>query len=337
LWFHRACTLLLLIATLLLGWASGPQRACAQAAQPAPMPAPAAKPTPSAEQRATKREYERTIRAALLEYQLAHWDEAAALFARAHALNPSARTLRGLGLAAFESRNYALALGYMRAALADPRRPLTREQRAELEQASARSASFVARVVLVLQPASATFTLDGNPAQLDAHQELLLDPGDHELLVSAPGHEQRSVLLRAAAGTSRRLAVALTPLSAPALTAAHEPEPGQLRYTWVAAAGVPVFGALALGIWLTGQGELGEIEDDCRAMGGCSEPEIARRADDAGLSSRATWTSVCLMLTGAAAGTAAALYLIESRAGDERAPSATLSVGPGAVALRGRF
>jgi len=322
-------------ATLVLCCAAGPQRARAQVAadqQPGAQPTP----LPPAEARALKREYERTIRAALLEYQLGHWDEAAALFGRAHALNPSARTWRGLGLAAFESRNYALALGYMRAALADPRRPLTAEQRKELERASARAESFVARVVLALEPADATFALDGNPAQLDAHRELLLDPGDHELLISAPGHEQRSVMLRAAAGTSRRLAIALTPLSQQTAAAA-EPEAGELRYTWVAAAGVPVFGALALGIWLSGQGELEDIEDECRAQGGCGDAEVARRADDAGLSSHATWTSVCLMLTGAAAGTAAALYLIESRDGAERTPSTTLSVGPGAVELRGHF
>ncbi|HMI92600.1 MAG TPA: hypothetical protein VK509_14595, partial [Polyangiales bacterium] len=243
-----------------------------------------------------------------------------------------------LGLAAFESRNYALALGYMRAALADSRRPLTAEQRKELERASARAESFVARVVLVLEPAGATFALDGNPAQLDPHGELLLDPGDHELLVSAPGHEQRSAMLRAAAGTSRRLAIALTPLAQPGVTAAGpEATGGGLRYTWVAAAGVPVFAALALGIWLDGQGELEDIEDACRARGGCNDAEVARRADDAGLSSHATWTSVCLMLAGAAAGTTAALYLIESQGSSEREPSTTLSLGPGAVELRGHF
>lgn len=331
---HHVLAALALSGVLIAGSAASPEPACAQAAA-------GAKPSaPTAEQRALKREYDRTIRAALLEYQLGHWDEAAALFARAHALNPSARTFRGLGLAAFESRNYALALGYMRAALRDTRRPLTAEQRRELERASARAEGFVARLVLALEPSNATFTLDGNPAQLDAHQELLLDPGDHELQLSAPGYEPRSMMLRAAAGTSRRLAVALAPLAQPGVgvATAAGPERGELRYTWVAAAGVPVFGALALAIWLSGQGELSEIEDACRARGGCSDAEVSQRVDDAGLSSHETWTSVSLMLTGAAAGTAAALYLIESHAGaEQRPPSTTLSIGPGAVELRGRF
>jgi hypothetical protein len=229
-------------------------------------------------------------------------------------------------------------LAYMRAALADTRHPLTAAQRVEMERASERATGFVARVVLELEPADATFTLDGNPAQLDPQRELLLDPGEHELLVSAAGHEQRSVALRAAAGTSRTLAIRLTPLSALAASGDSAAESAGLRLTWVAAASVPVFASLALGIWVGGQGELDDIERDCRAAGGCSDLEVARRVDDAGLDARATWTNVFLMLTVASAGTAGVLYVIESDGGGgERGPGATVGVGPGAVSLRGRF
>src|SRR5262245_59777470 len=79
------------------------------------------------------RSYDQTIESALNEYRLGNWEEATALFTQAHALRPSARTLRGMGLSEFENRKYVSALVHCTAALADPRNPLNDEQRAELE------------------------------------------------------------------------------------------------------------------------------------------------------------------------------------------------------------
>src|SRR5689334_12069641 len=68
--------------------------------------------------------YEALIEAALTEFGAGHWEEARALFRQAHASFPNARTLRGMGMASFELRDYPEALGELGAALTDDRRPL---------------------------------------------------------------------------------------------------------------------------------------------------------------------------------------------------------------------
>ncbi len=50
--------------------------------------------------------YRAAIDAAVQEYELNHFEESREQFARAHALNPNARTLRGLGVADFELRRW---------------------------------------------------------------------------------------------------------------------------------------------------------------------------------------------------------------------------------------
>src|SRR5690349_17885891 len=104
----------------------------ASAQAPAPTSAPA-QPAPAQPASPGDRDYDATIESALNEYRLGNWDEATALFVRAHALRPSARTLRGMGLSEFENRKYVLALVHCSAALSDARNPLNTEQRGELE------------------------------------------------------------------------------------------------------------------------------------------------------------------------------------------------------------
>jgi hypothetical protein len=320
------------LLSLLLGLVGGPRlsHARAQAAQSGPQ-------TSLAGERDVEREYQRAIATALSEYQLEHWDEAEALFARAHALKPSARTERGIGLAAFENRKYALAVSHLHSALVDSRRPLTARQRKEVERALAQASTFVARMTVSVEPQNAALTLDGGPLLLAADGELLLDPGEHELVASAPGHEQRSVRIEAAGGMRRAVQIRLRSFLQLNGEAAQAEQPG-LRWTWVAAAGVPVFGALALGFWLSGQDQLDDIAAACRVKAGCSEGEIAQRVDHANLHAHATWTNVFLALTIAAGGSAATLFAIESGAdGSERAPAAAIVVAPGAVTVQGRF
>lgn len=45
-------------------------------------------------------EYEQLVDKGIAEYRAGHWEESRSLFEQAHAINPNARTLRGLGLAA---------------------------------------------------------------------------------------------------------------------------------------------------------------------------------------------------------------------------------------------
>lgn len=139
---------------------------------------------------AQERDYAETIREALAEFDVGHFEESLALFRVAHALRPSARTLRGLGNCSFELRHYVDAVGYYQASLASTENPLTPEQRAEVEGLLGRARVFVGTYHLVVTPPEATVTVDGRAA---TSRELLLDIGDHSVSVAAPGRETRTV------------------------------------------------------------------------------------------------------------------------------------------------
>jgi tetratricopeptide (TPR) repeat protein len=80
--------------------------------------------TPDADAR-----YRSTLKDALAEYDANHFEEARVLFRRAHEINPNARTLRGIGMASFELRDYVAAVRTLSAALVETRKPLSAEQR----------------------------------------------------------------------------------------------------------------------------------------------------------------------------------------------------------------
>src|SRR6478752_515129 len=82
-----------------------------------------------------KRKYDVTVKNAVTEYAAGNWGEARVLFARAHEMEPSARTFRGLGLCDFELRRYVEAISELEAALSDKRKPLTTAQRQEIQTA----------------------------------------------------------------------------------------------------------------------------------------------------------------------------------------------------------
>ena len=130
-------------------------------------------------------EYLRTVTEAIAEYRLGNWSEAEALFRRAHELNPNARTLRGMGLAAYENRTYVRAVTLLREALEDNRQALSSKQRTEVEQTIERASRFVARYEVSLDPDFATLQVAGNPATLDPSGELWLDRHRRESLSSA--------------------------------------------------------------------------------------------------------------------------------------------------------
>src|SRR5215510_11512113 len=72
-------------------------------------------------------EFDSLIGEAVREFAAENFVEARSLFERAHALEPNARTLRALGLCAFELKQYTQAASELDAALKDLRKPLTPE------------------------------------------------------------------------------------------------------------------------------------------------------------------------------------------------------------------
>jgi len=152
---------------------------------------------------------------AVAEYDQGHYAEAQALFRRAHELAPSARTLRGLGMAAFELRQYVTALRALEAALVATERPLTAEQRTHVEDLLARTRVFVTTIVVHLSPTDSTLRIDGSPQDLGPDGEIVLNPGSHTFVFEHPGRQTRTLDMVLEAAAQREISVALEVPPAP--------------------------------------------------------------------------------------------------------------------------
>jgi tetratricopeptide (TPR) repeat protein len=156
--------------------------------------------------------YQRLIAQALEEFQRSNWDEAEGLFAQAHRIHPNARTLRGVGIAAFEARRYVRALEYLRNALRSVSNPLTDDQRVEVSSAIERAERYVATLELTLEPPDADVRVNGEPlASTGAARTAQVDPGLVQVQASAPNHVSSARELRVAAGEHSRLVLRLVP------------------------------------------------------------------------------------------------------------------------------
>ena len=177
--------------------------------------------------------YRRAIGEALSEYRLGHFPEARALFTEAHQIYPNARTLRGLGMAAFELRNYRESIEYLEQALASEVKPLDGRLRGETESLLQRANRFVARIRLVLSPPDTAVTIDHHPVRLPpADKPLLIEPGLHVFEFNAEGHqsEQREIDVkgREIVTWTIQLAELPPPPPPPAPAAVAVPDPAQV-------------------------------------------------------------------------------------------------------------
>lgn len=142
--------------------------------------------------------YDAALTAALAEFEIGNWEEARALFARAHEIRPSARTYRGIGMAAFEARDYLHALSQLRAALSDQRRPLNEAQRRQTESLVERALGFLDRVIVVPESLDAEVRIDGAPTAREADGSVLVDLGARrvELVVGERVVAEREIVVR---------------------------------------------------------------------------------------------------------------------------------------------
>lgn len=162
--------------------------------------------------------YRPAVELALSEYREGHFEEARAEFRRAHAFFPNARTLRGIGMAEFELRNYGESVTALKEALQSQVRPLEGELRAETERLLARAINYIARVTVELEPATATITIDGALATLGPERLLLLRVGDHVLEFRAEGRVSERRELRINGGEQQTLHIVLNePVATPAI------------------------------------------------------------------------------------------------------------------------
>jgi hypothetical protein len=183
--------------------------------------------------------FEQVVSEGLRAYQAGEYVEARASFERAHALSPSARTLRVLGMTAVELRRFTAARVELEAALVDTRQPLTESQRAEVAQMLTWLGSTLASVRVLVQPEAAHISVDGQ-AQESHDSRLLLEPGARELRVEADGYEPSRQVIELSAGEERTVEInlpraqlaALPPLAPAAqLTAASEQSASRALFT----------------------------------------------------------------------------------------------------------
>jgi hypothetical protein len=172
-------------------------------------------------------EYQILIDQALAEYEARNFAEARALFIKAHAVYPNARTLRGLGMVAFELKTYAESITNLEAALAAQVKPLAGELRSETQELLARAKAFVARYEVEIKPElrSTQVIVDGIPVELAPGQGLTLSVGEHLLQVQAPGCEEQKRALSVRGGEVAHLVIELkeTP-AAPLLATSAQPK-----------------------------------------------------------------------------------------------------------------
>jgi hypothetical protein len=213
----------------------------------------------------SSQEYKRVLQEAMAEYERSNWAEARALFEAAHEMQPTARTLRAIGMCSFEEKSYVISISYLGQALSDTRKPLTAEQRKQTEDALWRAHEFVAQYRLELTPSDAMLRVDGhNPFMEDG--KLLLDAGTHKLTLSAEGYDtaEHTVTVRARESGELSVKLVLTGSNQPVAAAPEvqsvdttqgatqsqtdaAPKGGLTKGQW-AGIGLVGFGAVALGL-----------------------------------------------------------------------------------------
>jgi hypothetical protein len=296
-------------------------------------------------------EYRRLVQQALDEFQRGNWDEAAGLFAQAHKLSPSARTLRGMGLAAFEGRRYVDALRDLRAALESTVNPLTAEQRAEVTETVSRAEHYVAQLELTVEPSDAEVTVNGAvvPAQAGGARLMVVDPGVLEVRASAPGYDPELRQLRMVSGVRQQVALQLSrvgegkaaanvPLDGPAPVARRRSGPPFQIFAWLS---VGLAGAAGIATVVAWQVREGAAKDFNNRK--CKTAELAMDGECSDLASRVDSAETAEIVSGVAAGvfltTGVVFFLLDSSQDGSAEAATACGAGPGdlGVACRLRF
>ncbi len=282
-------------------------------------------------------EYNRTIERAVERFRERDFERARKLFAAAHDLNPSARTLRGLGLTDFESGRYARAIRELEAALADKRKPLDPQQRGEVHAVLAHARGFVGTMEVHVTPEDAQLTIDD--ATL-TEKKLQLDIGTYVVRASAPGYigSEQHVMVQPG-----QLAIAkfeLEPLRAdPGTDAPVESyDDTQQTAAWIIG-GVGMAGVVVGTIFgVRSIVKHNESDDYCGDDSTCSDIKGVRAMDDARAAGDVS--TVGFIAGGLALGVATVLLLTAPN--PDAYPTETdrpiaVRVGPGAIRIDGVF
>jgi hypothetical protein len=269
---------------------------------------------------------------ALDEYNAGRWAEARALFLRGHALMPSARTWRVVGMTAFNLERYPDALHELSAALTDPRSPLAGRLRRQVQNLLDRTDTYVGRYRALLEPADAQLRVDGAKVELESDGTLLLPLGDHVLAVDAPGYvsTSRRVVVDGNDGDTLRFHLepvpeasppfaaqrwsVSTPLSAefmaapaPAASVALSEPARAYHWSWLTAGCALAFGTTAGALHVNTLREADRVENRCQGTCDPWDGETTKR------DRLARWSQGTLSASLGLVATAVVLYFVERK------------------------
>jgi hypothetical protein len=173
---------------------------------------------------ATSRDYDQLLDSAVSAFGTGNFARAHDLFRRAYGVRPNARVLRGIGIAALRLAHYSEAKLELRAALTDPRQPLTDAQRDEVSRLMGWMQSSLGTVRIRVEPRASRVELDGEPT---TYTELTLTPGVHRVRVSLEGYEatERTVDVSAAHEETVELTLSAIAISPEKVARAAQPVP----------------------------------------------------------------------------------------------------------------
>jgi hypothetical protein len=171
--------------------------------------------------------YRSTVREALSEYHAKNFQEARRLFEDAHRLYPNARTLRGLGMTAYELRSYRESVSFLKSALEAQAKPLEGNLRIETEKLLSRAERFVGKLTIQVTPADANVMIDNDPVVLGP-EPVVLEIGDHTFEFHAEGYLPESRSLYVKGRENETWTVVLNKVPAPVVAAPVVPPPEEV-------------------------------------------------------------------------------------------------------------
>lgn len=192
-----ACALLLSFTVAATSWIEPVQAQSAQAADDQGGPP----------------EYHALVERAVRARDGGDYAKARDLFQQAHRIYPSARSLRALGMVAFELGEYVESCQLLEEALHSEIRVLDATSRRKTHDLLVRARQFVGEIELELAPkdvAGVMLQVDGVSTPY-AGAPLMLGAGEHQVTVTAPGYELEEHRLTVQGGKVQRLTLAMQP------------------------------------------------------------------------------------------------------------------------------
>ncbi len=245
-------------------------------------------------------EYESVLGQALDAHARGDFEAARIFMERAHALEPSARTLRGLGIVAFAQRRHLAAIRYLDAALASEVKALPPDLRRSVEELLGHAWSQVGRYEVRLDPPTGDFLVDGVAPDLYAPWTVVLKPGAHQITARAAGRASYELVLEVKPGERETLHFVLAIPPPPEVIeklvpvardeqGGRNPHGRNLSPTWYTSTaryiGLGTGAALTLagvGLWVAGHARLDRVARACRNSddGACTGSEARKRYND---------------------------------------------------------